>query len=290
VSYRDRFRVQPGKFRLSDVDPNFTDGRDDKAAAQAEIDLDNRKLHQLQYLLYAERKHSLLVCLQGLDAAGKDGTISHVFGALNPQGARVAAFKTPTPEEAAHDFLWRVHRQTPAKGEVAIFNRSHYEDVLVDRVHRLVAEEVWTKRYALINDFERNLAMAGTTVLKFLLHISPEEQLRRFKDRLDDPDRRWKISDADYTERALFPQYLTAYQDALDATSTDDAPWYVIPANHKWFRNLAVSRIVAETLESLGMSFPAPTVDLDAIRKKYHAASLASIHAKATPSPTPSSS
>ena len=272
MSYRDLFRVHPDKkVRLSEIDPDFKDKHADKAAAAAEIECDNKKLADLQYLLYAEHKRSLLICLQGVDASGKDGTIQHVFGALNPQGARVHGFKVPSQEEADHDFLWRAHAQAPAKGEIVIFNRSHYEDVLVVRVHNLVPKAVWSERYQLINDFEKNLASAETTILKFYLHISEDEQLRRFEGRLDDPTRRWKISEADYTERAFFKEYVKAYEDALNATSTPYAPWFVIPANHKWFRNLAVSKIVVETLESLGMTFPETKVDVAELRKRYHA-------------------
>jgi len=273
VSYRKRFIVEPGqRVRLSDLDPGFKGKHDDKAEAAGEVERDNEKLAALQYLLYADNKRSLLICLQGLDASGKDGTIAHVFRALNPQGARVHAFKVPSQEEAAHDFLWRVHSQAPARGEIVIFNRSQYEDVLVARVHSLVPKAVWSKRYDLINDFEKNLADAGTTILKFYLHISKDEQLKRFKTRLDDPERNWKISEADYTERSYFEQYLEAYEDALERTSTPHAPWFAIPSDHKWFRNLAVSKIVVETLESMPLTLPAPTVDLDDIRRKYHAA------------------
>lgn len=273
MAYRDTFIVRPDRgVRLSDVDPNDKGRHDDKADAKAEIERDDEKLSALQYLMYAERKHSLLICLQGLDASGKDGTIGHVFAALNPQGARVHAFKVPTPEEAAHDFLWRAHAQAPQLGEIVIFNRSHYEDVLVVRVHELVPRHVWEKRYELINEFERNLSLAGTTILKFYLHVSEDEQLERFKDRLDDPTRWWKISESDYAERAFFKQYLAAYEEALNKTSTPWAPWFVIPSNHKWFRNLAVSRIVVETLDALGMEFPKATIDIDDIRRKYHAA------------------
>jgi PPK2 family polyphosphate:nucleotide phosphotransferase len=273
VSYRKRFIVEPGqRVRLSDLDPGFKGKHDDKAEAAGEVERDNEKLAALQYLLYADNKRSLLICLQGLDASGKDGTIAHVFRALNPQGARVHAFKVPSQEEAAHDFLWRVHSQAPARGEIVIFNRSQYEDVLVARVHSLVPKAVWSKRYDLINEFEKNLADAGTTILKFYLHISKDEQLKRFKTRLDDPERNWKISEADYTERSYFEQYLEAYEDALERTSTPHAPWFVIPSDHKWFRNLAVSKIVVETLESMPLTLPAPTVDLDDIRRKYHAA------------------
>ncbi len=273
MSYRERFQIEPGsKPKLSEIDPAFTAKHKDKTAATADLEKYTEKLRELQYLLYAEGKRSLLICLQALDAAGKDGTINHVLGNMNPQGTRVHGFKVPSQEEAAHDFLWRIHRQAPGKGEVVIFNRSHYEDVLVTRVHNLVPESVWSERYDLINDFEQCLLAGGTHIIKFFLHISPEEQLRRFKQRLDDPARHWKISENDYSERKLWSAYTEAYEDALGKTSTKHAPWYVIPADHKWFRNLAISRIVVETLESLDMKFPEPTVDLKDIRRKYHAA------------------
>ncbi len=271
-SYREAFIVRPDRgIRLSAVDPGFKGPHDSKTSAAAEIAADNQQLHDLQYVMYAERTRSLLICLQGLDAAGKDGTIEHVFDALNPQGARVHDFKAPSPEEAAHDFLWRAHMQCPVTGEIVIFNRSHYEDVLVARVHGLVPTSVWSKRYELINEFEINLSLAGTTILKFYLHISEGEQLKRFKKRLDDPTRHWKISESDYVERSFFKQYLVAYEDALNKTSTSYAPWFVIPANHKWFRNLAVSKIVVETLDALRMTFPPTTIDIHDIRRKYHA-------------------
>jgi PPK2 family polyphosphate:nucleotide phosphotransferase len=273
LSYRELFAVAPeSRVRLSEIDSAFTGGHANKAAAAKEMERDDRRLAELQLLLYADRARSLLVCLQGLDAAGKDGTIGHVFRALNPQGARVHAFKEPSQQESDHDFLWREHLYVPAKGEIVIFNRSHYEAVLVERVHHLVPKSIWSKRYDLINDFEKNLTLAGTTILKFYLHITEEEQLRRFKQRLDDPDRQWKISEADYTERAHFKQYLKAYQEALERTSTPEAPWFVIPSRHKWFRNLAISKIVVETLEAFQMRFPAPSVDIEEIRRKYHAA------------------
>ncbi len=273
MNFSKHFRLEPGAHvNLANVDPGFTGAHEHKADAAAEMDRDIEKLAGLQYLLYAGNKHSVLIVLQGLDASGKDGTISHVFRGLNPQGARVHAFKEPSAEELAHDFLWRVHRQTPQRGEIVLFNRSQYEDVLIVRVHNLVPENVWSRRYGLINDFEKNLADAGTTILKFYLHMSPQEQLKRFKDRLDDPSRQWKISEADYTERTYFPQYLRAYQDALEKTTTSYAPWFIIPADHKWFRNLAVSKIVVETLDALGMELPRTTIDLDKIRRMYDAA------------------
>jgi PPK2 family polyphosphate:nucleotide phosphotransferase len=273
MGHGDRFRVAPGSdVRLRHIDPDWHDEHENKASADAELAAQGGKLRDLQYLLYAENRRALLICLQGLDAAGKDGTITHVLGPMNPQGTRLQAFKVPSPEEAAHDFLWRAHRHAPAKGEVVIFNRSHYEDVLVARVHNLVPKSVWSKRYDLINAFESTLTEGGTHILKFFLHISAEEQLERFKQRVDDRSRWWKISESDYTEREHWPAYMEAYEEALTRTSTPYAPWYVIPANHKWFRNLAVSNIVIETLESLGMELPRPTVDIADIRRKYHEA------------------
>ena len=226
-------------------------------------------------MLYAERRRSLLICLQALDTGGKDGTINHVLGVMNPQGCRVVPFRQPSVEEASHDFLWRVHRATPARGEVVIFNRSHYEDVLIVRVHNLVPRQVWSARYQRINAFEQGLVENETHVLKFYLHISSEEQLLRFKSRLDDPTKNWKISEADYKERMCWDDYQTAYEEALSRCSTERAPWFVIPANHKWFRNLAVARIVVEHLEGLGLSYPKPTVDLARIVREYHQAQQA---------------
>jgi len=273
MGYRKQFFVDPDdKFRLKKLDPAYKGDHETEAAAKQETEHYRLKLSQQQALLYAEKKHSVLVVLQALDAGGKDGTVNHVFSALNPQGATVTGFKQPTPLELAHDFLWRVHPHTPARGEIAIFNRSHYEDVLVTRVHKLIDKATWTARYERIREFEKGLADNGTTILKFFLHISKEEQLARFEQRLDDPARNWKISESDYTERALWDDYIAAFEDAISATSTRQAPWYVIPSNHKWFRNLAVSRIMADAMEALGMAFPKPTVDLAEIRRKYHAA------------------
>jgi PPK2 family polyphosphate:nucleotide phosphotransferase len=273
MTFSDRFRVRPNrKLKLSEIDPAYKDQHVDKAGAQSEIDHYARRLVELQYLLYAEGRRGLLIVLQAMDTGGKDGTIRHVLGYMNPQGCRVQAFKVPTPEEAAHDFLWRAHKAAPGRGEVVIFNRSHYEDVLVARVHQLVTESVWSKRYDAINDFEKFLAENNTHILKFYLHISKEEQLKRFKKRLDDPARHWKISEADYTERHYWDEYQEAYEDALTRCSTQHAPWYVIPADHKWFRNLAVSHIVVDYLEGLEMHFPVPTVAIEEIKKKYHQA------------------
>ena len=273
MDYRKRFAVIPGsKVQLARIDPGFTGENGNRERAATETREQVARMERLQYRLYADASQSLLVVLQGLDAAGKDGTIRHLFSGMNPQGVSVFAFKKPTEPELEHDFLWRVHRHAPGNGEVVIYNRSHYEDVLVARVHKLVARQVWSKRYDLINAFEQMLAENRTRILKFYLHISPGEQLARFKQRLDDPARHWKISESDYSERALWPQYIEAYQDALAATSTSWAPWFVIPADHKWFRNLAISQIVADAMDDMGLKLPPPHVDLTEIRRKYHAA------------------
>ncbi len=273
MDYRKKFRVGPhDKVRLNKLDPAYTGKHESEDAAKQEAEHYLKKLTHLQALLYAEHKHAILIVLQAVDAAGKDGTIKHVFGPINPQGVRVANFKQPTPLELAHDFLWRVHPSAPGRGEIAIFNRSHYEDVLVTRVHHIIDKATWTDRYQRIRDFEALLVENQTTVLKFFLHISKEEQLARFAQRLDDPARNWKISEADYSERELWDDYVKAFEDAIHATSTPDAPWYVIPSNHKWFRNLAVSQIIADTMEELKLAFPAPSVNLADIRRKYHAA------------------
>ena len=273
MDHRSKFAVEPGaKVRLSKIDASYTGKHETHEKVLPEIRKHVERIDKLQYLLYADGNQSLLVVLQALDAAGKDGTIRHVFSGMNPQGTFVFGFKQPSKEEAAHDFLWRAHLRTPGKGEVVLFNRSHYEDVLVVRVHKLVPHSVWSKRYDLINDFEKMLSQNGTTILKFFLHISPEEQLSRFKQRLDDPSRHWKISESDYSERELWPQYVEAYEDAMTLTSTKRAPWYIIPSNHKWFRNLAVSQIIADTMDEMGLKLPPTGVDIAEIRRKYHTA------------------
>jgi PPK2 family polyphosphate:nucleotide phosphotransferase len=271
MNYDKRFRVKPGdRIRLKDFDPEFSGKRENKNLALREIEKLQKRIHELQFQLYAEAKHSLLICLQAPDAGGKDGVVRHVFGAMNPQSCRVVSFKQPTTEERSHDFLWRIEHQTPKRGEVVIFNRSHYEDVLVVRVHNLVPKKNWSKRYKQINDFEERLVASRTQILKFFLHISKKEQLERFKQRLEDPARQWKISDTDYVEREYWKDYQAAYEDAINNCSTDEAPWFVIPSNHKWFRNLAISQIIVEAMENLGMKFPEPTVNIAEIRKKYH--------------------
>ena len=273
MDYLKKFRVPPGgKLRLKELDPAFDGKSIKKAAAVREMQKLAAKMDDLQFRLYSQQKHSLLICLQAPDAGGKDGVVRHVLGAMNPQSCRVVSFKQPSAEERAHDFLWRVERQCPRRGEVVVFNRSHYEEVLVTRVHKLLPKPVWSARYKQINEFEERLAANDTHVIKFFLHISKEEQLRRFKLRLDDPARRWKISEADYAEREYWDDYVKAFEDALSKCSTKDAPWYVIPSDHKWFRNLAISYIVTKTMEALDLKLPKPTVDITEIRKKYHEA------------------
>lgn len=273
MNYRNTFIVRPGHtVRLKDCDPARADKKEDKKSARHKIKKLQKRMDALQFQLYAEQKRSLLICLQAPDAGGKDGVVRHVIGSMNPQGCRVVPFKQPNAEELAHDFLWRIERQTPRQGEVVIFNRSHYEDVIVVRVHDLVPQKVWSQRYEQINAFERRLVANGTHILKFFLHISKEEQLERFKDRLDDPERHWKISEADYSERERWDDYQTAYEDAVSKCSTEAAPWFVIPSDHKWFRNLAISHIIVETMEKMGIKVPQATVDIADIRKKYHAA------------------
>ena len=273
LDYRKKFRVKPGeKLRLSKIDPSFTGEHESDAMAKEATERSRSKLAHEQNKLYAEHERSILVVLQAMDAGGKDGTIKHVFSGVNPQGVQVASFKQPTSADLAHDFLWRVHSHTPGRGEITIFNRSHYEDVLVTRVHKLIDKATWTKRYHEIRNFEALLAQNGTTILKFFLHISKEEQLARFSQRLEDPGRNWKISEADYTEREFWDAYLEAFEDAIRATSTRKAPWYVIPSNAKWFRNLAVSQIIADTMADLHLAYPPPSVNLAEIRKKYHTA------------------
>jgi PPK2 family polyphosphate:nucleotide phosphotransferase len=281
MDYRKKFLVEPGaKVRLSKIDPAFKDKHESHDSAKSEIEKHVERLSKLQYLLYSDGNQSLLIILQALDAGGKDGVVRHVFGAMNPQGTSVFGFKQPNKLEAARDFLWRAHMRAPGKGEVVIFNRSHYEDVLVVRVHKLVPKEVWSKRYELINDFEETLHQNGTRILKFYLHISPVVQLERFKQRLDDPQRHWKISETDYSERELWPDYVEAFEEAMERTSTKHAPWYVIPSDHKWFRNLAISEIVADSLEEMDLKLPPAQVDIAEIRRKYHAAAVEEVTQK----------
>jgi PPK2 family polyphosphate:nucleotide phosphotransferase len=258
----DRWRVNPGRhLDLATLDPESTEGAPGgHADTDAALPALHEELADLQDRLWAEARRSLLVVLQAMDAGGKDGTVSHVFRGVNPQGTRVVAFKQPTNIELAHDFLWRVHQVTPRAGEIAVFNRSHYEDVLVTRVHRLITEATCKARYGLINSFESLLVDADTTIVKLFLHISKEEQRQRLDARLDDPTKRWKFQPADLVEREHWDEYQVAYEDAISKTTTDHAPWYVIPANHKWYRNWAVSCILIDTLRGMDPQYPEPTV------------------------------
>src|SRR5712692_6483606 len=262
----EKLLVRAGKpVRLASWDPDDTlefmkDEETERKTAKSIARLD-----ELQYVMYAEHRRALLVVLQGMDGAGKDGTIRHVIRGLNPQGCRVTSFKAPTAEEADHDFLWRMHRAVPPSGEVAIFNRSHYEDVLAVRVRKLVPKTVWTRRYDYINRFEQLLTDSAVVVAKFFLHISKDEQRRRFEERLRDPTKQWKLSPSDFEDRKHWDDYVAAYEDALTRCSRSDAPWFIVPADKKWFRNFAVSCILVETLEALDMRFPKPTVDVSRI-------------------------
>jgi PPK2 family polyphosphate:nucleotide phosphotransferase len=265
--FMDKYRVKPGEtLNLKQQDPNdkslFPISKKEGKKLLLQL---NQELEALQELLYAEYKHKLLIVLQAMDTGGKDGVIRHVFEGVNPQGVKVASFKVPTRQELDHDFLWRIHKHTPEKGQIVIFNRSHYEDVLVVRVHNLVPEEVWSRRYEHIRSFEKMLADEGTTILKFYLHIDQEEQKERLQARLDDPSKNWKFSIGDLDERKLWDQYLAAFEDALVNTTTEAAPWYVVPANRKWYRNLVISTIIIEKLKSLKMSYPEPEDNLDGI-------------------------
>ena len=251
---------------LAKIDPDSTDGAPGgKDDTMEDVRRLRKELRQLQTALWAENQRGLLVVLQAIDAGGKDGTIKHVFKGVNAQGTRVTSFKQPNDDELEHDFLWRVHKVTPAKGEIAIFNRSHYEDVLVVRVHDLVPEDVWRRRYGVINDFEHELSVAGTQVVKFFLHISKEEQAERFRARLDRRDKRWKFSSGDLEERQHWDAYQAAFEDALTRTSTKHAPWYAIPADHKWYRTWAVLSVLVDTLKRMDPQFPEPEEGLDDI-------------------------
>jgi PPK2 family polyphosphate:nucleotide phosphotransferase len=252
------YQIKPGrKFKLADWDPrdsrefngNKQEGREHTSGL-------NARLEELQELLFAERKHKLLVVLQGMDTSGKDGVIRSVFDGVNPQGVQVASFKVPTPIELDHDYLWRIHQQTPARGQIVIFNRSHYEDVLVVRVKNLAPKETWKKRFEHINAFEKMLVDEGTMILKFYLHISHEEQRERLLARLDDPKKRWKFNPADLEDRSLWKEYTKAFEDVLTQTSTSHAPWILVPADRKWYRDLVIASILVESLESLDMAFP----------------------------------
>jgi PPK2 family polyphosphate:nucleotide phosphotransferase len=249
----------------------YYSGEIKKKEGKAKLKKHNKTLRDLQELLYAEHKHKVLVILQGIDTSGKDSTIAHVFGDVNPQGTIVKNFKVPSKLELAHDYLWRVHKQTPATGEIVIFNRSHYEDVLVVRVHQLVPKAVWEKRYEHINAFEKLLADEGTTIIKFFLNVSKQEQAERFLARLNRPQKRWKFNPEDLEERKYWDDYQAAYEDMLSLTSTPWAPWYVIPCDRKWYRNMVIAAIIEETLQGLNMQYPAEVANIDSYREKLEA-------------------
>ncbi len=267
--FGDEFRVPPGKgAKIAKRDPGETLGLKESPEAAAATAENVERLGKLQQVFYADGRRALLIVLQGIDASGKDGTTRNLLTGVNPQGVNVTSFKAPTGEELSHDYLWRVHKVCPAKGMMALFNRSHYEDVLVVRVHDLVPKKVWSARYRQINQFERHLVENGTVVLKFFLHISRDEQRRRLQERIDDPTKNWKMNPKDLDERKLWDDYMRAYEDALTECSTEEAPWHVIPGDHKWMRNLAISQIVADTLEGMDLRFPKPTFDPATMRVK----------------------
>jgi PPK2 family polyphosphate:nucleotide phosphotransferase len=267
TNFTDQLIIKPGKrVKLSKWDAEQTLGWDKNHKMRQSLDQAIERIDKLQYLLYAEHKRTVLIVLQGLDAAGKDGTIRHVMRGVNPQGCSVVSFKKPSAEEMAHEYLWRIHKAVPEYGNIGIFNRSVYEDVLVVRVHNLVPKEIWSKRYDQINRFEELLNENNVKILKFFLHISKDEQKKRLLERIDDPHKRWKVSEADFNERMFWSDYQSAYEDALTRCNSDDASWFVIPANKKWFRNLAVSHIIAETMERMHLKLPEPSVDLKKLK------------------------
>ena len=260
------YAVKPGKkLNLSKLDTADRGDFKDKDDALPAMEKNLQKLNKLQNVMYAEAKRSLLVVFQAMDAGGKDGAVDHVFSGINPQGCQVTSFKAPSHEELAHDYLWRIHAATPRRGMIGIFNRSHYESVLIERVKDLAPKSAWSKRYEHINAFEKLLADEGTIILKFFLHISRKEQKSRMESRIEDPSKNWKFSAQDLEERKRWPEYMKAYQDALEKCSTEHAPWFVVPADHKWFRNWVISDTIARTLETLDMKYPPPIPGIEKI-------------------------
>ena len=253
------------KINLNDLNPDGVDSSEGKKEANEQLQRNIERMAELQNILYAEDKQALLIVLQAMDAGGKDGTTRKIMSGINPQGVHVASFKAPTEEELAHDFLWRVHAEVPRKGMIGIFNRSHYEDVLIVRVHDLVPKKQWQKRYDHINNFERLLSDSGVTILKFFLMTSKDEQKERFQERLDMPEKRWKFNPADLDERAHWDDYWKAYEVVFEKCSTEYAPWYIVPANRNWYRNLLISDVIVKTLEKMDPQFPDPVEGLDDI-------------------------
>ncbi len=278
------YRIEPdSKFKISKVDPDDQgEWKNRKEKAKSKLLELRSDLDGLQELLYAEGKHKLLIILQAMDTGGKDGTIRSVLEGVNPQGVRVASFKVPTPPELARDYLWRVHQVVPGKGDLVVFNRSHYEDVLVVRVHGWIDGKECKRRYQQINEFERLLAEEGTAILKFFLHISKEEQRQRLLERIDSSSKQWKFNPSDLDERKLWPKYMQAYEDAIRATSTEYAPWYVVPSNRNWFRNLVVAGVIVNALKNLKMKYPVASADLQPFKQQLEA------EAPAIPPKTPS--
>ena len=262
-----RYRIAPGSdIKLGNVDADESEHYQGKRDIADELDRQRKRIRELQERLYAERQRSLLIVLQAMDTGGKDGTIRGVFQGVNPQGCQVWSFKAPSTEEMEHDFLWRYHAKAPSRGLITIFNRSHYEEVLIVRVKSLMPEDVWRRRYAMINEFEQMLTLNKTTIIKFYLHISKEEQKRRLQSRLDDPSKHWKFSSADLKERAYWEDYMTAFEEAVENCSTEAAPWYVVPANRKWYRNLVIARTIADTLEAMNPQFPEAEKGLEKLK------------------------
>ena len=260
-----RFIVKPGNsVKLSQINPSYTEGLNEDNVKEA-LKENAKKISDLQHVLSAESKQSLLIILQGMDTSGKNGTIRHVMSRINPQGCEVTAFNVPCREEASHDFLWRIHQNIPPKGSIGIFHRSQYEDVLVPRIKRLVPVNIWKTRYEQINNFEKMLSENGVTILKFFLHISKQEQKRRLIERITIPKKQWKLNPSDIKEREYWDKYKRAYEDVLNKCSTEWAPWYVIPSNNKWFRNFAISQIVAEAMEKMNMQYPEASIDMSEI-------------------------
>jgi len=266
---REQLRARPvrNKFSLDAIDPSDTDGMT-KAKAARDLKKEADRLYVLQERLYAEGKRSLLLVLQGTDTSGKDGTVSHVIRAMNPQGCKITSFKEPTAEEKRHGFLWRIRRALPLPGYVGVFNRSHYEEVGIVRVHNLVPPSVWRTRYETINNFEREVARRGTTIVKVFLHISFEEQTRRLLARLDDPTKRWKFDAKDVAERDYCTDYVAAYSEAIGRCSTNVAPWFVVPADNKWYRNWAVARLLIEALKEMDPQYPEPTLPIKQLKAR----------------------
>jgi PPK2 family polyphosphate:nucleotide phosphotransferase len=254
--------IEDKKINFQRLSPNYDGGFNEKEAEYILMQNLKKRMSELQYKLYADKRKALLIVLQGIDTSGKDSTIRHVISAFNPQSCTVTPFKEPTAEEVSYDFLWRIHKRVPAKGKIAVFNRSHYEDIIQPRVHKIVQKSIWSQRYRHINEFERCLSENGTKIIKFFLHISKEEQRKRLEERIKDPSKQWKISQRDIMERKFWNSYMGAYQEIINKCSNMWAPWYIIPSNKKWFRNFAVGLIIVNTLEGMKPKFPKPMFDL----------------------------